>query len=79
MRLLTAVQAPLQRIDMVVERNPVLQHLFGNDWVCLVAREGPDDDWQRWTRGGWRRWETTATAEDHYPTDQEVMPCQPTA
>ncbi|OOK72732.1 hypothetical protein BZL29_4906 [Mycobacterium kansasii] len=41
MRLLTVVQAPLQRIDMVVERNPVLQHLFGNDWVCLVAREGP--------------------------------------
>lgn len=79
MRLLTVVQAPLQRIDMVVERNPVLQHLFGNDWVCLVAREGPDDDWQRWTRGGWRRWETTTTAEDHYPTDQEVMPCQPTA
>ncbi|ORB45671.1 DUF2309 domain-containing protein [Mycobacterium persicum] len=79
MRLLTVVQAPLQRIDMVVERNPILQHLFGNDWVCLAAREGPNDDWQRWTRGGWRRWETTATAANHYPTDQEVMPCQPTA
>ncbi len=75
-RLLTIVQAPLQRIDDVIERNPVLQHLFGNDWVGLAAREHPDDDWQRWTRGGWRRWELTETTEDQHHTDEEGIPCR---
>jgi uncharacterized protein YbcC (UPF0753/DUF2309 family) len=75
MRLLTIVQAPLQRIDMVIERNPLLQHLFGNDWVCLTARERPDQDWQRWTRAGWQRWDAHAPDDHNYPTDREVAPC----
>jgi uncharacterized protein YbcC (UPF0753/DUF2309 family) len=56
MRLLAVVQAPLERIDMIVERNPILQRLFGNDWVALAARESPGQPWQRWTRNGWRIW-----------------------
>jgi uncharacterized protein YbcC (UPF0753/DUF2309 family) len=79
MRLLTIIQAPLQRIDMVIERNPLLQHLFGNDWVCLAAREHPDHDWQRWTRGGWRHWIADAPHDHNGPTGQEVMPCHTTA
>ncbi|KAA1248968.1 DUF2309 domain-containing protein [Mycobacterium simiae] len=75
MRLLTVVQAPLLRIDMVIERNPVLQHLFGNDWVFLAAREHPGQDWQRWTRGGWRRWDATAAPDQHNENHQEVTPC----
>lgn len=75
MRLLTVVQAPLQRIDMVIERNPVLQHLFGNDWVFLAAREHPGQDWQRWTRGGWRRWDAAAAANQYNENHQEVTPC----
>ncbi len=75
MRLLTVVQAPLQRIDMVVQRNPSLDHLFGNDWVCLAARERADQGWQRWTRGGWRSWDAAAAAGPH-PIEQEVTPCQ---
>ncbi len=55
-RLLAVVQAPLERIDMIVDRNPILQQLFGNDWVALTARSGPDEPWQRWTRAGWRPW-----------------------
>lgn len=73
MRLLTVVEAPLERIDMIVDRNPVLQHLFGNDWVALAARENPGQDWQRWTRNGWRGWETGV--EKHNATE-EVMPCR---
>ncbi|WP_310774629.1 DUF2309 domain-containing protein [Mycobacterium sp. Z3061] len=73
MRLLTVVQAPLERIDMIVDRNPVLQHLFGNDWVALAAREKPGDDWQRWTRNGWRSWESGV--EKHNATE-EVLPCR---
>lgn len=72
MRLLTVVQAPLERIDTIVDRNPVLQHLFGNDWVALAAREKPGDDWQRWTRNGWRSWESGV--EKHNATE-EVSPC----
>ncbi|MGI9125797.1 MAG: DUF2309 domain-containing protein [Mycobacterium sp.] len=57
MRLLAVVQAPLARIDDIVERNPILQQLFGNDWVALAAREGTEMPWQRWTRAGWRLWD----------------------
>lgn len=56
LRLLAVVQAPLSRIDEIVERNPILQQLFGNDWVALAARETPEQPWQRWTRAGWRPW-----------------------
>jgi hypothetical protein len=54
MRLLAIVQAPLARIDAIVARNTVLQHLFGNGWVALAAREQPGDPWQRHTANGWR-------------------------
>lgn len=56
MRLLAVVQAPLERIDMIVARNPILQRLFGNGWVSVAAREEPGQDWQRWTPSGWRSW-----------------------
>lgn len=56
LRLLAVVQAPLSRIDMIVERNPILQRLFGNAWVSLAARENPTQEWQRWTVAGWRPW-----------------------
>lgn len=71
MRLLAVVQAPLDRIDAIVERNPILQELFGNDWVALAAREKADRPWQRWTRAGWRNW-TESTSS---PTilDEEMV------
>lgn len=56
-RLLAVVQAPLARIDAIVERNPILQELLGNDWIALAAREDTGQPWQRWTRGGWRLWD----------------------
>jgi uncharacterized protein YbcC (UPF0753/DUF2309 family) len=56
MRLLAIVQAPLERIDRIVERNTILQHLFGNGWVALAAREQPGDPWRRHTNEGWQPW-----------------------
>ena len=56
MRLLAVVQAPLDRIDAIVDRNTVLRHLFGNQWVGLAAREQPADPWQRYTSHGWKPW-----------------------
>ncbi len=64
LRLLAAIQAPLERIDTVIDRNPILQHLFGNDWVGVAARAAPEQPWQRWTTAGWRSWfETRSTAD----------------
>ena len=58
-RLLAVIEAPLERIDTVIERNPILQQLFGNDWVTVAAREHPGQPWRRWTRTGWRDWTET--------------------
>ncbi|BDX31635.1 UPF0753 protein [Mycobacterium antarcticum] len=56
LRLLAVIQAPLDRIDAVVDRNPILQRLFGNDWVGVAARSDAGRPWQRWTTAGWRSW-----------------------
>jgi uncharacterized protein YbcC (UPF0753/DUF2309 family) len=56
MRLLAVVQAPLDRIEAIIDRNPILQELFGNDWLALAARENAEQPWHRWTRTGWRLW-----------------------
>ena len=65
LRLLTVVEAPLARIDAVVERNQVLRRLFGNGWVALAARGGPDDAWHERRRDGtWRTWDGTGDQED---------------
>lgn len=56
LRLQAVVQAPLDRIDTIIERNPILQKLFGNGWVALAARAEAGQPWQRWTRSGWRPW-----------------------
>ncbi|KDF01747.1 membrane protein [Mycolicibacterium aromaticivorans JS19b1 = JCM 16368] len=56
MRLLAVIQAPLSRIDTIIDRNPILQRLFGNEWVSLAARPSAEAPWQQWTRTGWRPW-----------------------
>jgi len=56
MRLLAMVQAPLERIDALIARNTILQHLFGNEWVALAAREHAEERWQRHTNHGWQPW-----------------------
>ena len=71
-RLLAVVQAPLERIDMIVDRNPILQRLFGNDWIALAARATPDDPWQRWTRAGWRPWLESQSAQSNF--NEEMVP-----
>ena len=59
MRLLAVVQAPLARIDGIIERNTVLQQLFGNGWVALAAREHAENPWLRQTADGWEPWTNT--------------------
>lgn len=47
-RLLTVVEAPLERIDSVIAGHPVLQRLFGNGWVQLVAIDPVTSEPRRW-------------------------------
>ena len=71
-RLLAVVQAPLERIEEVVARNPILQQLFGNDWVALAARAQPGEPWQRWTRAGWRPWAENPSNDRTF--NEEMVP-----
>ena len=70
-RLLAVVQAPLSRIDTIIDRNPLLKQLFDNDWVCLAARENARHSWHRRTRTGWRSWDDHAFAATTF--DKEMM------
>lgn len=66
MRLLTVVQAPLERITAVVDRNDVLRHLFDGGWVTLAARAHPAAPWQlRRGDGTWAPWQPAVRADDH--------------
>jgi uncharacterized protein len=56
MSLLTIVQAPLERIDSIVDRNTVFQRLFGDEWIALAARSKAGDRWMRHTSNGWEPW-----------------------
>jgi uncharacterized protein YbcC (UPF0753/DUF2309 family) len=69
-RLLAIVEAPLARIDDIVARNPVLQHLFGGEWVAITAREQHGDPWLRREADG--TWVP-------YLEEQDVSPAAPAA
>lgn len=57
LRLLTVIEAPLERIDAVVDRNQILRQLFGNGWVAVVARQDRESRWMARTRAGrWTAW-----------------------
>ena len=58
MRLLAIVQAPISRIDELIARNTILQHLFDNEWVALAAREQSGEPWLRYRNHGWESWLT---------------------
>ena len=58
MRLLAVVQAPIERITRIIDRNTVLQRLFGNEWVALAARSGAGEPWLAHTTRGWEPWLT---------------------
>jgi uncharacterized protein len=65
MRLLAVVEAPLERITAVVDRNGVLRHLFDGGWVTLAARAHPAAPWQLRCRDGtWAPWQPAVPADD---------------
>jgi hypothetical protein len=57
LRLLTVVQAPMNLIDEVIARNPVLRQLFDGQWVKLAARDESGGRWHlRRVDGTWTPW-----------------------
>lgn len=65
MRLLTVIQAPLELITAVVDRNDVLRHLFDGGWVTLAARSHAAAPWQLRSRNGtWALWQPAVRADD---------------
>lgn len=51
-RLLTVVYAPRYKIELLIERQPVLQTLFYNGWVTLVAIEPAENRAYQLARNG---------------------------
>jgi hypothetical protein len=57
-RLLAIVQAPHDRIDGIVDRNPGLRQLVDGEWIHVVARPDESAPWSvRLASGTWTTWQ----------------------
>ena len=61
LRLAVIVEAPLDRVGLIVSRNQVLRDLFDNQWITLTARENSAGTWHHYTRYGWKATPVTTT------------------
>lgn len=56
MRLLTVIEAPREKIDVLIDRHEILQHFYRNEWVHLVAVDPDHGGLYRFHPGGkWNR------------------------
>jgi uncharacterized protein YbcC (UPF0753/DUF2309 family) len=62
LRLLAVIQAPLERIDAIIQRNQVLQELIGGKWINVAGRSHGDEPWSIRSPGG--TWTTWWSADD---------------
>jgi len=73
LRLLAVVQAPLERIDAIIERNQVLLELIGGKWITVAGRSHGDEQWSIRSRGGtWTKWCPADDRVDHTNASLEV-------
>lgn len=64
LRLMAVVQAPLERIADIIDRNHGLRQLLHGEWIHLVARATEHDAWSRYTAtGNWTPWHLADTAD----------------
>jgi uncharacterized protein YbcC (UPF0753/DUF2309 family)/formate hydrogenlyase subunit 3/multisubunit Na+/H+ antiporter MnhD subunit len=53
-RLLAVIQAPLERIECVIDQNPILTTLVGGSWIRVAGRSHPHERWSiRTPNGTW--------------------------
>lgn len=56
MRLVTLIEAPKQRIERIVANHRVLQRLYDNEWVSLIAVDPEKPAYERYLpKQGWKR------------------------
>ncbi|MEP6600214.1 MAG: DUF2309 domain-containing protein [Nitrospirota bacterium] len=56
MRLLAVIEAPRDRIRAIIDRHPLLEHLFNGGWVSLVSLDPSDGEvYDYHGAGGWKR------------------------
>ena len=61
MRLLAIIEAPLERISALIQKHEVLQTLFHNQWVNLLALEPKTFEFHRFSTDS--RWERLAAGQ----------------
>jgi uncharacterized protein len=61
MRLLTVIEAPISRISPIIRKHGLLQELFHNQWVNLVAVDSERREFRRYNPDG--MWERIAVAK----------------
>ncbi|HWH35178.1 MAG TPA: DUF2309 domain-containing protein [Acidimicrobiales bacterium] len=73
LRLLAAVQAPLDRIEAIIQRNQVLQELIGGRWITLAGRSHGGEHWSIRSPGGtWEAWHPADESIDQTNASLEV-------
>jgi uncharacterized protein YbcC (UPF0753/DUF2309 family) len=73
LRLLAVIQAPLERIDTIIQRNEVLRDLIGGKWMTLAGRSHGNDHWSIRSPGGtWTPWFAADDSVDHGKASLEV-------
>jgi uncharacterized protein YbcC (UPF0753/DUF2309 family) len=73
LRLLAVIQAPLDRIEAIIQRNQALQELFGGKWMTLAGRSHGNESWSiRSPSGTWTRWCPADDGVDHTNASLEV-------
>ena len=56
-RLLVAIEAPLERIESAVRSEQTVERLVEGEWIRLVGRNHHRDEWHRWIpHRGWDLW-----------------------
>lgn len=53
MRLTAIIEAPRERLTAIIERQPLLEKLFNNRWVLLIACEPAEAQYYRYDGGAW--------------------------
>jgi len=73
LRLLAAIQAPLDRTEAIIQRNQVLRELFGGKWINLAGRSHADEPWSiRCPDGTWVKWSPADDGADFTNASLEV-------
>ncbi len=66
LRLLAVIQAPLDRIEVIIGRNDVLRELIGGGWIHVVGRSSASERWSVRSPGGtWTTW---------WPAEDDLVP-----